>query len=403
MNHQHLIPQVLQWLEQLRLNNEPYGAYRMSRSTEATLFSSCFALFIRKLCNDLDTITNDQRKEWSELIKSSQDEKTGLFICPELKNNNKWSENLTSHHDWGYVAWQSTTFCLSALEALNDKPRFPFKFLEKWNSEETIIKFLEKLDWNKRVWTAGNIAMFLGIALICNQEMCGNDNSSFINCFFDWHDKFQDSKSGFWCTENTPTLLALFGAMHQFLLYYYTERSLKYKRKIIDNTLRFQEKDGHFFPCGGGVCEDYDAANTLVNMYKKIDYRQKDIENSLRLLFKAVLKTRGNDGGFLWVNRKNYIIKDWCDQVFSFQRYRHLKDWKMALRRTTGTQLRRIKKQGRLPSGWIDTPIPLHESDLFATWLRLLVIAEVSQIIQTPFSKINWNFLKTPGLGWSSS
>jgi hypothetical protein len=43
----------------------------------------------------------------------------------------------------------------------------------------------------------------------------------------------------------------------------------------------------------------------------------------------------------------------------------------------------------------------MDESDLFSTWFRLLVIAEAGQVIQTPFSDVDWKFLKTPGLGWN--
>ena len=401
MDYEKLAPEVLQWLEELRLKQEPYGTYKMSRSTEATLFSSCFALFIRELCKDLGDITSKQRDEWTELISSSQDKQTGLFICPRLKKTNNWSEHLSIHHDWAYVTWQSTTFCLSALEVLGVVPRFPLRFLEKWKSEEVITTFFGKLDWDNGVWAAGNIAMFLGICLICDQELFGNDNSESIDSFFGWHDRFQDPNTGFWRTDDAPTLIGLFGAIHQFLIYYYMGRELRFGKEVVDNTLRFQERDGHFFPCGGGACEDYNASNTLVNMYGRLDYRRGDIEDSLRLLLDAVLKTRGKDGGFLWANRKRYEMKDWYNQIFSYHRYGNLKDWKWMLRKAVGIQLRTARNEGRSPLGWVDTPIPICESDLFSTWLRLLVIAEVSQIIQTPFSNVKWNFLKTPGLGWN--
>ncbi len=372
----------------------------MSRSTEATLFSSCFALFVRELCNDLNSITISQKNEWIELIKSFQDEQTGFFICPRLKKNNNWTEYLSIHHDWGYVTWQSTTFCLSALQVLGEKPKFQFRFLERWKNEETITKFFENLDWRDGVWAAGNIAMFLGIILIFDQEVFGNDNSEFINAFFNWHDEFQDPDSGFWCTKKTPTLVALYGAIHQFLLYYYIGRELNFKKKIVDNTLKFQEKDGHFSPCGGGGCEDYNAANTLINMYVRSDYRRKDIEYSLGLLLNAVLKTKQENGGFLWANRKKYKMEDWFSLFSPYLRYGNLKDCIYAIRVSARNQLR--INEGRLSMGWFDTPIPVYESDMFATWFRLLVIAETSQIIQTPFADIKWNFLKTPGLGWSN-
>jgi len=85
---------VLNWLETMRLKDEPYGTYKMSNSTEATLFSSCFAVFVRELYNDLNNISHKKRGEWIELIQNCQDENTGLFIEPMLKNEGKFSEDL---------------------------------------------------------------------------------------------------------------------------------------------------------------------------------------------------------------------------------------------------------------------------------------------------------------------
>lgn len=63
-----------------------------------------------------------------------------------------------------------------------------------------------------------------------------------------------------------------------------------------------------------------------------------------------------------------------------------------------GVQLK--KKQIRLSMGWTDTEIPVDESDIFATWFRSLNLAEISEIIETPFSEIDWKYLEAPGLGW---
>ncbi len=49
--------------------------------------------------------------------------------------------------------------------------------------------------------------------------------------------------------------------------------------RIVDRTLLLQQEDGLFSPQGGG-CEDYDAIDTLVNMYKRVNYGRGDIKFS---------------------------------------------------------------------------------------------------------------------------
>jgi hypothetical protein len=66
-------------LEILRIKSAPYGRYRMRRSTDATIFTSYFAVFVRNLFGDLESLTGGERNQWIELISDCQEEKTGLF------------------------------------------------------------------------------------------------------------------------------------------------------------------------------------------------------------------------------------------------------------------------------------------------------------------------------------
>lgn len=88
---QELKNDVLNFLESLRAKDAPYGTYKMSKSTEATLFSSCFALFVRELYDDLESITQSQRQKWIDLISNAQDKKTGLFTEQRLKDRGLFS------------------------------------------------------------------------------------------------------------------------------------------------------------------------------------------------------------------------------------------------------------------------------------------------------------------------
>jgi len=76
---------VLNWLESLRVEDTPYGTYKMSKSTEATLFPSCFAVFVGELYDDLKNITRKQRQEWTNLISNAQDEKDWIIRRTKAK------------------------------------------------------------------------------------------------------------------------------------------------------------------------------------------------------------------------------------------------------------------------------------------------------------------------------
>lgn len=395
--------EILNWLEGLRVKDAPYGTYKMSASTEATLFSTCFAVFLRELYNDLGNISPGQRREWIDLIKGWQDEETGFFIDPRLKREGTYNQCLTREHDWGYVTWQATSFCISALKALGDAARYPFKFLDEWKNPDKVISWLESLDWKHGTWTDGNTAMFLGICLITDYELNGESRAKkAIEAFFDWHDNFQDPRTGFWGTNcGTPLHIGLFSALHQYLLYYYMNRPLKYMERIIDNTLLIQQPDGLFSAMGGGGgCEDLDAVDTLVNMYQRVDYRRDDIRRALHKVLVATVNSQNEDGGFPWAKRYHFGVKDWLRLGLSIRQHRNLNFWYHSCREAMIGQF--ITRNRPLhPPGWTKTPIPAKESYVFPTWFRSLNLALISQVIpENPYAQIEWKFLSAPGLGF---
>lgn len=402
-NPEELKKEVLNWLDTMRVKDAPYGTYKMSASTEATLFSSCFAVFVRELYNDLENISHTERDEWIALIQNCQDRETGLFIDPTLKEEGKFNENLGMAPGWGYTTWQSTTFCISALKALNGSIKHHFNFLYEWKKPDMVTSWLNSLDWKRGTWCNGNLAMFLGICLIMDYEL-NNDKKTKegLDAFFDWHDNFQDPKTGFWGTNcGTPINIGLFGAMHQYLLYYYMDRPLRYMEKIVDNTLLIQQPDGLFSPIGGGGgCEDLDAVDTLVNMYKRFDYRRNDIRKALQRVLVATINSQGADGGFPWAKRYRFGIKDWLRLGLSIRKHKNFRYWYYSCREAVLGQTISWNKP-LCPLGWTKTPIPIIESYIFPTWFRSLNLALISQVLpENPYAEIDWKFLESPGLGY---
>ncbi len=123
-NTSRLRTEVLDGLESLREKDKAYGMYKMNKSTGATIFTSCSAVFIRNLFDDRKNLTDEERNQWIGLISGCQDDKTGLFTDPGI-----YERKLTEEHDLNYVTWQSTTFCISALQALGAEIKYPLRFL----------------------------------------------------------------------------------------------------------------------------------------------------------------------------------------------------------------------------------------------------------------------------------
>jgi len=387
------------WMQGLAVPGHPFGRFKMSYSSDDTIFTSCFAAFVYELIGDMDRLEPARKQEWLDYILSYQDESTGLFTDPEIV-----SRNLHSGHDTRYVTWQLSTFCISAVRALGGNLRFPLRFLvdEGLRTPDGVRKMLESFNWHSS-WGSGNLAMFLGIFLICDAEHRGQalDEEPGVKAFFDWHDNYQNPRTGFWGEGRLAEYHnGLFGAYHQYLLYFYANRDLGCKQTIIDKILSFQNIDGMFAPqMGGGGCEDVDAVDTLVQLFLRTGHRDPDVKKCLRHVYDAVCSLEAPEGGFIWGVRKRYGPGMYVRNLFSFWRQPDLYQWVFVNRRfLREQQLNPVKP--RHPQGWVSRPIPINESDLFSTWFRLLVIAYASMIIDTPYSKCDWRFLSAPGLGW---
>lgn len=397
-NNKDVIQRTMAWVDSLRETDKPFGHFRMSASTDATIFTSCFAAFLYDLLGGVNKLTETERNEWLDYILSHQNPETGLF-----QDSFDEDRNLSQAHDLRYVTWQLTTFCISAVRALKGELRYPLAFLKQEGLYEpdNIRKTLEELNWHSP-WGAGNLAMFLGIMLIEDAEQRGvgvNDPS--VQYFFDWHDGYQNKKTGFWGEGKINDFHnGLFGAYHQYLLYFYAGRDLGCKKEIIDRIIRFQNVDGMFAPqMGGGGCEDIDAIDTLVQLSLRTNYRTDDVKKVLRKSYDAIYALEAEGGGFIWGVRKRYGPWMYIKTLCSIFGHGDINYWVWINRRfIREQQLNPVKP--RHPEGWVSRGIPIDESDLFSTWFRLLAIAYSSKIIETPESHLNWHYLEAPGLGW---
>jgi hypothetical protein len=381
---------VLAWLETLRADGGG-GRYRLNAGVTPTVFASCFAVFLRRLFDDLPPEGSAERQAWLEDIRQFQDPDTGLFSDPG--NRARTPDSL---HDARHLDWQLTTFCLSAIDGLGGAPAHPLRFVDDWTPDRTRAH-LAALDWHNP-WNSGNKAMFLGIVLSCHAQAGSNGARAALDAWFEWHDRHQN-RVGFWGAGPGARFVdGMGGAYHQFLIYRFWNRPIARIDRIVDRVLLLQQPDGTYSPWpSGATCYELDAADILVHAYHTLDYRRRDIAAALGRIQTAVLSMQNPDGGFCWGRRRPWSPTGWMRLMGAFAQHRSLFYLYYTARAGLAIQLRR---RPTLRTGWADAPRLWEESSIFDTWFRCLTLAEISTVLlDSPFAA-RWQYLSVPGLGW---
>lgn len=338
--------------------NGPTGEFTMCKSGHVTLYSSCFAVKALHYLNALNYINDNERKAWIDYINQWQDPETGLFIGPEIVPGELTSEK----HDYEHVTMHLTSHVLPALHLLGSRPGYPLFFGHRFLDKAYLKEWLERIDW-KDAWLKGNDLLFVGQFLIYFRDWeKRRDAQAALNLYFEWLDAQVDPATGLWGTNGfCPPFVAMCGGYHQLLVYYYEDRDVRYKKRLVDTVLSLQHPDGGFHPNGGGgACEDIDAADILVNMYKKIDYRRVEIRSTLRKLLRSVLGKHMPDGGFVYRLNEPFIH-----------------------------------------NGILATSSPAGSSNLFSTWFRVHTLALISEILTDEiFLQFDWQFNNSCSMGW---
>lgn len=358
---------VKNWIDSMRYRDT--GLYLYNRGVKRpTLLSNCFAVLGQELLGGL----NGSMHRLISYIKDCQDRDSGLFIDPLLRKEDLLRPDA---HSWDYVTMQSTKFSINALDALGERPRYGLNFLDKYKDIDFLIRWLEGRNW-KNPWLESNNIMFVGCFLLYEYIWTGDKrNLEILGSFLDWHDKAQDPKTGYWGTDKGASLHnGMAGAFHIYLLYYYLNRPINYKEKIIDVTLSLQHEDGLFTEDGGGgSCEDLDAIDILAKFTTFTDYRKEDIKKALFRSLETLIKGQRRDGGYSWkINTQNKIANEFG--IFGKRSFY---------------------------SSWRLMPFNVNRSDMWSGWFRPLAIALIASTYPDEIgSNFKFNFRRLPGLGW---
>jgi hypothetical protein len=330
----------------------------MGSGGHVTLYSSCFAAMTLHYLDALKDISKQERRAWIAYIQQWQDEETGRFVGPEIVED----EPTSPRHDWDHVSMHLTAHALPALRILEALPEHPLRFAHRFLDRDVLLAWLQARDW-REAWLEGNNLLFVGQFLVWMRDFEQQEEAQgALDLFFDWLNAEQDPVTGLWGTNrHCDAHAAMFGAYHQLLVYYFCDRRVPYAERIIDTTLGLQHSDGGFArEGGGGACEDVDAVDILVNLYKRTGYRSRAVRGALQRALESVLSRQMPDGGFV------YRRGDAFSQM-----------------------------------GIARTEVPPNTSEMFSTWFGVHTVALACQVLQEhPLARIDWRFNNTGSMGW---
>ncbi|NJN53911.1 MAG: hypothetical protein HC804_03635 [Anaerolineae bacterium] len=349
--------QVLHFVESCRLHPDEWRFASTPGGAE-TLYGSSFACMLLHYLGELAKLTAVQQQAWAAYLNSWQDPQTGYFLGPELVA----SELTSRKHSWEHVSQHLAVHVLPALGLLGEQPTYPLTFAYPFMDLTYLQEWLDGRDWHD-AWLEGNNLLFVGQFLIHLRDIERQPQAqAALDLYFDWLDKTVDPATGLWGSNGyCSNAVALYGGYHQLLVYYTEQRPVTAPDKLVDVALSLQHADGGFHPYGGGgACEDTDAIDILVNMYKQSEYKRPQIRLALRHALHHIQQRQMADGGFVYRLEQPFI---------------HM--------------------------GVAKTASPANQSNLFSTWFRVHTLALMSEILtDEELLRYDWGFNDTCSMGW---
>jgi hypothetical protein len=365
------------------------GRYRMNEAGGPSLFTDCFALFVRHLL--ADTPDREEAESLRLRLQAAQDPSTGLFRFTGR------SLDSSPLHDRDHVERQLTSFALAALAILGATPRYRLSVLDETLARpDGVARELDRAPWARNPSNAGNRAMFLG-SLLWAAADAGDDRARRgLDDWFRWHDS-RVRPSGFWGVNHLADgWLGLHGAAHQYVLYAFVNRTPPRIDAAARTALSLQEEDGRFWPVpGSGSCYELDALQILAMAHAREPASRAEIEDAARHALGVVLACRRPDGGFAWASGRPFgglgVVRG-----LRSGRSLHLIRWAALVRAHSALT---SKREVRATS-WTDAVHPVTVSSLYDTWFRLLTLALAGVILNRENAPMaQWRRVPFPNWG----
>lgn len=361
----------------LSCENEP-GEFRLCPNSEASHYSTCFAIFGMKLLNCQRWLCENKDILLSNLLKN-------LSLV-----NNQLEGKIADKLDKATL--QYVCFAISSLSILaSEKHKVVYEILSKIIESVETKEYLVRCGALKGVPGSGNLAMFYAIFLGFLQKHYDYDVDLKIDEWFHLHNKHMN-RNGFWGDPDSLHYLQFQNGYHQYEIYEYFDQPVPRLTEAKQLIISLMGNDYHFAPYpGGGGCYDYDAVFILTMKVAESD------PELLRKIIYSISAEQQRNGGFA----ENCLVNPFSaaflksaliNIIGSKKEFRYEK-----LRRTISC-LR--PKNYRMHTHWTKYSRKWSEANLWDSWFRTLLIARASVALE-PNSAVDWGFIDCPGIGFN--
>ena len=339
---------ILTYVDSLNVENGINHRYSSSVPHD-TIYGSMYACMIKFLLNK--TISQAEKESWITYFNQFQNEE-GYFIdkkieCENYYNLDWWGANHLSLH---------LIICYTYLDA---KPKYEFNYIKKFYEKSFLLNFLGGLDFNDIYHKdADNALMNIGTILQYQRDFFNDEAAAkTLSILLDELEKKINPKWGSWgyfvdSIDNLSRSQQF--AYHLYPLWLYDKRPIKHTENLIDLTLKTQNIWGGFGAnLNSSACEDIDAVFVLIKLSENSSYRQTDVKVALQKALVWILANQNEDGGFVFRRNQSFVY------------------------------------------GHPLTSSQQNESNLFATWFRLLSLSYLLKKLEYPE---NFQIGRCPGL-----
>jgi hypothetical protein len=282
-----------------RLYDPATGGFRSVPSGPVTLYGTGYALLTRHYLG----IDEPLEARTADFIRSCQDPATGLFVGPELRD---WSPPSGALHDREHLLLHLTCATLPLCRQFNLPPAEPIRYARRFCELRHLREWLEARNL-RNAWFEGNNLLFIGQLLVHLRDVENVSGAQeALDTWFDWLDGHLDPETGLWGGRaGASRFEAMCGGYHQLLVYYHDHRPVAHQDRLVRTVLDLQHADGGFAPDGGGgACEDVDAVDILVNLYKQSASQRPAIRWALRRCLRHLIELQNADGGFAYTRHQ---------------------------------------------------------------------------------------------------
>lgn len=297
--------------EYLKTNKgDIFYKYKFSNSRDLyELYSSIYAVMTIGLLDEIELLTNKEKKAWAEYILSFQKE-NGLFVDNYLE-----TPSVSKIHYWGW--YHLLPHLIIALDYLGEKPKYDFQFLYKQFENQTPEQWLESRKWRENYLAVSNEIMNITVLLQYSRDMFQNEIAKdYVNRILTWLEQNKiDKKTGLWGFNTNRSKhdisKAVKTAYHFLPMFIYDSRL---ENLNIDNLIKFtlktQNDFGTYGPCNlTDGCEDIDSLYLLTQLPINNSLKT-EVNKSIERFFNSVFYNMNNDGGFVFKRIQSFQYAD---------------------------------------------------------------------------------------------